>query len=215
MFWDEFEENYNIEQFDIKIKEKYESEEFLMKVTAKRTGTKVTTGKVRLSYAHLFEPHAIEGNEPKYSVSVIIPKSDKETLQAIKEAVAEAKEQGKSKWNGKVPANLKTPLRDGDVDREGDEAYAGCYFLNANSKNKPGVVDINVQPVLDATELYSGCYGRLTLNFYAYNANGNKGIAAGLGNVQKLADGESLGGAFTRAEDDFEALESAEDSFLD
>ena len=185
-----------------------------MKVTAKRTGTKVTTGKVRLSYAHLFEPYAIEGNEPKYSVSVIIPKSDKETLQAIKDAVAEAKEQGKGKWNGKVPANIKTPLRDGDVEREGDEAYSGCYFLNANSKNKPGVVDINVQPILDATEVYSGCYGRLTLNFYAYNANGNKGIAAGLGNVQKLEDGEPLGG-FTRAEDDFEAIESAEDSFLD
>lgn len=185
-----------------------------MKVTAKRTGTKVTTGKVRLSYAHLFEPHAIDGNEPKYSVSVIIPKSDKETLQAIKEAVNEAKEQGKGKWGGKIPANIKTPLRDGDIDREGDEAYVGCYFLNANSKNKPEVVDINVQPILDATEVYSGCYARLTLNFYAYNANGNKGIAAGLGNIQKLADGEPLGG-FTRAEDDFEAIESAEDSFLD
>lgn len=184
-----------------------------MKVTAKRTGTKVTTGKVRLSYAHLFEPHAIDGNEPKYSVSVIIPKSDKETLQAIKEAVAEAKEQGKGKWGGKVPANIKTPLRDGDIDREGDEAYAGCYFLNANSKNKPGIVDVNVQPILDSTEVYSGCYARLTLNFYAYNANGNKGIAAGLGNVQKLADGEPLGG-FTRAEDDFDAIESAEDDFL-
>lgn len=184
-----------------------------MKVTAKRTGTKVTTGKVRLSYAHLFEPHAIDGNEPKYSVSVIIPKSDKETLQAIKEAVNEAKELGKGKWGGKVPANVKTPLRDGDIDREGDEAYAGCYFLNANSKNKPGVVDINVQPILDSTEVYSGCYARLTLNFYAYNANGNKGIAAGLGNVQKLADGEPLGG-FTRAEDDFDAIETAEDDFL-
>lgn len=185
-----------------------------MKVTAKRTGTKVTTGKVRLSYAHLFEPHAIDGNEPKYSVSVIIPKSDKETLQAIKEAVAEAKEQGKAKFGGKIPANLKTPLRDGDVEREDDEAYAGCYFLNANSKNKPGVVDINVQPVLDATEVYSGCYARLTINFYAYSASGNKGIAAGLGNVQKLEDGEPLGG-FTRAEDDFDSLESAEDNFLD
>lgn len=184
-----------------------------MKVTAKRTGTKVTTGKVRLSYAHLFEPHAIEGNEPKYSVSVIIPKNDKETLQAIKEAVNEAKELGKGKWGGKVPPTIKTPLRDGDAERPDDEAYAGCYFLNANSKNKPGVVDINVQPILDATEVYSGCYARLTLNFYAYNANGNKGIAAGLGNVQKLADGEPLGG-FTRAEDDFEVVETAEDDFL-
>lgn len=211
----EYKANYYIDLNDpiFDFNKVYESEEKRMKVTAKRTGTKVTTGKVRLSYAHLFEPHAIEGNEPKYSVSVIIPKSDKETLQAIKEAVNEAKEQGKAKWNGKVPANVKTPLRDGDIDREGDEAYAGCYFLNANSKNKPGVVDINVQPILDSTEVYSGCYARLTLNFYAYNANGNKGIAAGLGNVQKLADGEPLGG-FTRAEDDFEAIESAEDDFL-
>lgn len=182
-------------------------------IKAKRTGTKVTTGKVRLSYAHLFEPHAIEGNEPKYSVSVIIPKTDTETLKAIKAAVDEAKENGKAKWNGKIPAALKTPLRDGDTERPDDEAYVDSYFLNANSKNKPGVVDQNVQPILDATEVYSGCYGRLTLNFYPYSASGNKGIAAGLGNVQKLADGEPLGG-FTRAEDDFEAIETAEDDFL-
>ncbi len=182
-------------------------------IKAKRTGTKVTTGKVRLSYAHLFEPHAIEGNDPKYSVSVLIPKTDTETLKAIKEAVAEAKELGKGKFGGKVPANLKTPLRDGDAERPDDEAYVGCYFLNASSKNKPGVVDLSVQPVLDATEVYSGCYGRLTLNFYAYSASGNKGIAAGLGNVQKLDDGEPLGG-FTRAEDDFDSVESAEDDFL-
>ncbi len=186
---------------------------FNMNVKAKRTGTKVTTGKCRLSYAHLFEPHAIEGNDPKYSVSVLIPKTDTETLKAIKEAVAEAKELGKGKFGGKVPANLKTPLRDGDDERPDDEAYVGCYFLNASSKNKPGVVDLSVQPVLDATEVYSGCYGRLTLNFYAYSASGNKGIAAGLGNVQKLADGEPLGG-FTRAEDDFDSVESAEDDFL-
>ena len=184
-----------------------------MNVKAKRTGTKVTTGKCRLSYAHLFEPHAIEGNDPKYSVSVLIPKTDTETLKAIKEAVAEAKELGKGKFGGKVPANLKTPLRDGDDERPDDEAYVGCYFLNASSKNKPGVVDLSVQPVLDVTEVYSGCYGRLTLNFYAYSASGNKGIAAGLGNVQKLADGEPLGG-FTRAEDDFDSVESAEDDFL-
>ncbi|MBE6056885.1 DUF2815 family protein [Clostridium sp.] len=194
-------------------KENYYKEERLIMIKAKRTGTKVTTGKVRLSYAHLFEPHAIEGNEPKYSVSVIIPKTDTETLKAIKEATNEAKELGKSKWNGKVPATLKTSLRDGDTERPDDEAYANCYFLNANSKNKPGVVDKNVQPVLDATEVYSGCYARLTLNFYAYSASGNKGIACGLGNVQKLEDGEPLGG-FTRAEDDFDSVETEEDDFL-
>lgn len=182
-------------------------------VKAKRTGTKVTTGEVRLSYAHIFEPHAMEGNEPKYSVSVIIDKNDKETLKAIKEAVNQAKEDGKGKWGGKVPPSLKTPLRDGDEERPDDEAYKGCYFLNASSKNKPGVVDKDVHPILDATEVYSGCYARLTLNFYAYNASGNKGIAAGLGNVQKLKDGEPLGG-FTRAEDDFDSVESAEDDFL-
>lgn len=183
-------------------------------VKAKRIGTKVTTGKVRLSYAHLFEAHAIEGNEPKYSVSVIIPKTETDTLKAIKEAVAEAKEQGKTKWSGKVPAGLKTPLRDGDEERPDDEAYEGSYFLNASSKNKPGVVDQNVQPIMDATEVYSGCYARLTLNFYPFSASGNKGVAAGLGNVQKLEDGEPLGG-FTRAEDDFDSVEEqSEEDFL-
>jgi hypothetical protein len=185
----------------------------IMKVTAKRTGTKVTTGKVRLSYTHLFEAHAIEGNEPKFSVSVIISKNDKETLQAIKDAVNEAKEQGKGKFGGKIPAILKTPLRDGDAERPDDDAYANCFFLNASSKNKPGVVDASVQPILDATEVYSGCYGRVTLNFYPFSASGNKGVAAGLGNVQKLEDGEPLGG-FTRAENDFEAVESADNDFL-
>lgn len=191
-------------------------ERLIMNVTAKRTGTKVTTGKVRLSYAHIFEPHAMnDGQEAKYSVSVIIPKTDKETLKAIKEATDQAKKDGASKWGNKIPANLKTPLRDGDEERPDDEAYAGCYFLNASSKNKPGIVDQNVQPVLDSTEVYSGCYGRLTLNFYAYNASGNKGIAAGLGNIQKLEDGEPLGG-FTRAEDDFDSVDedSANDDFL-
>lgn len=179
-------------------------------IKASKTGTKVVTGEVRLSYAHVWEPSAIEGNEPKYSVSIIIPKTDKETLKAIKEAVEEAKETGKGKWNGKIPGVLKTPLRDGDVERPDDEAYSGCYFFNASSKNKPGIVDENVHPVLDQSEVYSGCYARVSVNFYAYNANGNKGIAAGLGNIQKLKDGDSLGGS-TRAEDDFEAIECNED----
>ncbi|WP_195972984.1 DUF2815 family protein [Clostridium thermobutyricum] len=179
-------------------------------IKASRKGTKVITGEVRLSYAHIWEPSAIEGNEPKYSVSVIVSKNDKETLRAIKEAVEEAKEAGKGKWNGKIPPVLKTPLRDGDVERPDDEAYAGCYYFNASSKNKPGIVDENVQPILDQSEVYSGCYARVSVNFYAYNANGNKGVAAGLGNIQKIKDGDSLGGA-TRAEDDFEAVEHEED----
>lgn len=183
-------------------------------IKAKRTGTKVTTGKVRLSYAHLFEPYAKEGNTPKYSVSLIIPKTDIDTLKAIKDAVNEAKENGKTKWGGKIPTELKTPLKDGDEEKPDDEAYANSYFLNAYNKSKPGIVDQKVQPIMDATELYSGCYARLTLNFYPFSVSGSKGIAASLGNVQKLAEGEPLGG-FTRAEDDFDSVEEeSEDDFL-
>lgn len=103
------------------------------------SSTKVITGKVRFSYVHIFQPHAIEeGQEPKYSMSIIIPKSDKETLKKIKAAVEAAKQAGASKWGGKIPKNLKTPLRDGDEERPDQEEYAGAYFLNASSKTRPG-----------------------------------------------------------------------------
>ena len=164
--------------------------------------TKVITGKVRMSYANVWEPQSVNGGELKYSVSLIIPKSDKKTLEKIKKAIEEAKKEGLSKLGGKIPANLKTPLRDGDVDRPDDEAYADSYFINANSKIKPGIVNRNVEPILDQSEFYSGCYGRASIVFYAYNANGNKGIACGLQNLQKLEDGEPLGGR-SSAEDDF------------
>lgn len=164
--------------------------------------TKVITGKVRMSYANVWEPQSVNGSEPKYSVSLIIPKGDKKTLEKVKKAIEVAKKEGVSKLGGKIPANLKTPLRDGDVDRPDDEAYANSYFINANSKIKPGIVDRNVEPILDQSEFYSGCYGRASIVFYAYNANGNKGIACGLQNLQKLEDGEPLGGR-SSAEDDF------------
>ncbi|MTI71061.1 MAG: DUF2815 family protein [Firmicutes bacterium] len=172
---------------------------------------KVITEKVRFSYLNVWEPKSVNGGEPKYSVSLIIPKSDKKTITKIKAAIEEAKKEGLSKLGGKIPANLKTPLRDGDIDRADDEAYADSYFINANSSVKPGIVDKNVQPIFDQTEFYSGCYGRASIVFYAYNANGNKGIAAGLQNLQKLEDGEPLGGR-ARAEDDFQAVE--EDDIL-
>ena len=165
--------------------------------------TKVVTGKVRFSYLHVWEAVAIEdGQDKKYSVSLIIPKGDKETLARIKKAVAAATEAGKAKFGGKIPANLKTPLRDGDVERPEDESYEGAYFLNANCKTKPGVVDQNLNPILDQDELYSGCFGRASITFYAFNTSGNKGIACGLNNIQKLKDGEPLGGRST-AESDF------------
>ena len=142
--------------------------------------TKVITGKVRFSYANVWEPKSVNGSEPKYSVSLIIPKSDKETLKNVKAAIEAAKKEGQAKLGGKIPANLKTPLRDGDADRTEDDAYADSYFVNANSFIKPGIVDKDVQPILDQTEFYSGCYGRASIVFFAYNVNGNKGVAAGL-----------------------------------
>jgi len=166
----------------------------------------------RFSYLHCWEPNAVNGSDPKYSVSAIIPKSDAETIEKIKKAVEQAKKDSVSKWGGKVPSNLKLPLRDGDIDRPEDEAYADSYFFNANSRQAPQVVDKNVQPILDQTEVYSGCYGRISVNFYGYNSNGNRGIAAGLGNIQKLRDGEPLGGR-SNAEDDFDAM-AGEDDFL-
>ncbi|WP_010271395.1 DUF2815 family protein [Paenibacillus senegalensis] len=161
--------------------------------------TKVITGKCRLSYAHVFAPN----KDGKYSVSVLIPKSDKKTVKKIKDAIEAAKELGKSKWGGKVPKNLKLPLRDGDVDREDDEAYEGHYFVNANSNTKPGIIDLDKIEITDSTEVYSGSYARLSLNFYPYDRDGSKGIACGLNNIQKVADGDPLGGR-ARAEDDFD-----------
>lgn len=165
----------------------------------------------RLSYANVWEPQSINGSEPKYSVSVIIPKSDKATIQKIQQAVELTKQEAISKFGGKIPANLKLPLRDGDIDRPDDEAYANSYFINCNSKQKPQVVDQQVQPILDQAEVYSGCYGRVSVTFYGFNSNGNRGVAAGLGNIQKLKDGEPLGSR-VRAEDEFGTVD--DDDFL-
>lgn len=169
--------------------------------------TKVITGEVRLSYANLWEPKSINGGAPKYSVSIIIPKSDTRTIAKIKAAIEAAYREGetKLKGNGKtVPALsvLKTPLRDGDTERPDDEAYADTYFINANSGTAPGIVDSACEPILERLQIYSGVYARASVNFYAFNSNGNKGIACGLNNVQKLRDGDPLGGK-SRAEDDF------------
>lgn len=175
-------------------------------MSTKPTPTKIVTGKVRLSYVNVFQPRAGEdGGEPKYSVCVLIPKTDTVTINKVKAAIEAAKQAGVAKFGGKIPAGLKNPLRDGDTERDSPE-YKGHYFINCNSKQKPGVVDAAVNPILDQSEMYSGCYGRVSINFYAYNQNGNKGIGAGLQNVQKTADGEPLSGR-SRAEDDFTAVE--------
>ena len=170
--------------------------------------TKVITGpKIRWSYANVWEPKSINGGAPKYSVSLIIPKSDAKTVTALKNALQAAYDEGQSKLKGSsksVPAlsSIKNPLRDGDLERPDDATYKDSYFINANSATAPGIVDAARQPILEHSEVYSGVYGRASINLYAFNSNGNKGIACGLNNLQKISDGEPLGGK-TRAEDDF------------
>ena len=176
---------------------------------------KVITGPdTRWSYANIWEAKSINGGTPKFSVSLIIPKSDTKTVAKIKAAIEAAYHDGEAKLKGSgksVPpmAAIKTPLRDGDSERPDDPAYANAYFINANSATAPGIVDVDRNPILSRSEVYSGVYGRASISFYAFNSNGNKGIACGLNNLQKVRDGEPLGGK-TSAESDF-ATEEDED----
>ncbi len=176
---------------------------------------KVITGpNTRWSYANVWEARSINGSVPKFSVSLIIPKSDTKTVAKIKAAIEAAYREGeaKLKGNGKTVPPLKaikTPLRDGDTERPDDPAYKDAYFVNANSTTAPGIVDVDLNPIMDRLEVYSGVYGRASITFYAFNTNGNKGIACGLNNLQKIRDGEPLGGR-SRAEDDF-ATDDEED----
>jgi len=184
----------------------------------KQTTSKVITGKnTRWSYANVWEPKAINGGVPKYSVSLIIPKDDTVTIEKIKIAIQIAYKEGEGKLRGnakQVPAltAIKTPLRDGDIEKPEDEAYKNSYFLTANALSAPGIVDKDRNPILDRSEVYSGVYGRASISFYAFNSNGNRGIAVGLNNLQKCRDGEPLGGKAS-AESDF-ATDDVDD-FLD
>ena len=162
----------------------------------------------RISYANIWEPKSVNGSEAKYSVSCVFPKSNQELVNKVNAAIEAAKELGRDKkWGGKIPAgpNFKTPLRDGDIERSDDENYKGCFFINTNSKEAPQIVDRRVQPITDSMECGSGDYCNVTVNFYPFNANGNRGIAAGLGNIHKIKDGERLAGR-TSAASDFDDL---------
>ncbi len=169
---------------------------------------KVITGPdTRWSYANVWEAKSINGGTPKYSVSLIIPKTDTKTVARVKAAIEAAYREGeaKLKGNGKsVPpfSAIKTPLRDGDIERPDDPAYTNSYFINANASTAPGIVDADRNAIISRSEVYSGVFGRASINFYAFNSNGNKGIACGLNNLQKVRDGEPLGGK-AKAEDDF------------
>jgi hypothetical protein len=142
----------------------------------------------------------MDGGTPKYSVSILIPKSDKEGVAKLQKAFEDCKTSNAAYFGGSVPKMLKGGLRDGDMERE-DEAYAGHYFINANSAQKPDIVDANRETLFDQTDFYSGCYGRASITFYPYNAAGSKGIACGLNNLQKLEDGEKLGSLSSAAAD--------------
>lgn len=171
--------------------------------------TKVITGKVRLSYVHLFEANAsFEGGDPKFSCVILVPKSDTKTIRAIRAAQKVALENGKAtKFNGSIPKNWKDTFRDGDEDSDLDKnpEYAGHYFMSVSNKTRPGVVDQDVNQIMDSSEVYSGCYARVSINAFPFSVQGNKGVSFGLNHVQKLADGEPLG-SVTKAEDDFTAV---------
>ena len=180
-----------------------------------RPANLITTGRVRLSYCHIFEPYAFDGQAAKYSVAVLVPKTDTATLAKIKKAIDAAKETGRSKkWGGKIPGKLELPLRDGDTERE-DEAYAGCFFLNAKSNTPPAVVDYpSCNPIVDRYAVQSGDYARVSISFFPYSKGGNNGVGCGLNNVQFLCKGEALGGRSDPESDFAEEFDGGAD-FLD
>ena len=176
----------------------------------------IVTGKVRLSYVHVFEPYSFDSDPDKaqYSVCVLIPKSDKKTLANISRAIEFAKELGKeTKWNNKIPPKFWNPLRDGDTEHPENDAFIGHYYLNAKSNQRPGIVDRNLQRIIDPEEIYSGCYARVSLTFFPFSNKGNNGIGVALNNIQKVADGERLGGR-TNVEDEFDIYDEDDDDDL-
>ena len=129
-------------------------------------------------------------------MSVTLPK--KENAMENNGMITLTKAEMLEEW--KKRKGFYSGVRSCDVERE-DEAYQGAYFVNANSTTAPQIVDRSVQPILDRNEVYSGCYARVSINFYAFNSNGNRGVACGLGNIQKVRDGEPLGGKSSAAND--------------
>lgn len=185
-------------------------------ITPKVKGTQVVFGPCRLSYTYLFKKFNPDGGEQggKYMTNVLIPSGETETLNAIRKAIAEAKAEGlKKKWGGKEPKKLDLPLRDGD-DRDKDiDTYAGQMYLNAKCSSRPGIVDPRKNPIVDEDEVYSGIWAVVSVTFYPYDSNGNKGVACGLNNVMKVADGERLGGR-SSVESDFADIDIETDDDL-
>ena len=181
-------------------------------------GTRVTV-RGRLSYVHVFKPDAATpGAEEKFSTTILVPKTDVETKQKIDAAIKAATELGVSeKWNGVKPPTVPNPIWDGDgVKQNGEQFGPECkghwvFTASAKAEYPPQVVDRRVQPILDQSEIYSGCYANVAVNFFPYLFAGKKGIGAGLGNIQKIKDGESLAGTRT-AEQDFAVVDDEDDA---
>lgn len=181
-------------------------------------GTQVTTGKVRLSYVYIFTPKPNDDpNAPaKYGVCLLIPKSDTQTMNEIRQACETARKDSAGKFNGKVPTSLPLPYHDGDKEKPNGGEYGpeckGMWVMNASTNKKVPVVDRHKQPITDSTELYSGCWGRAAINLGAYNSHGNRGIACYINALQKVADDDPLGSsvdvnaAFSALDDDDEDL---------
>jgi len=175
-----------------------------------RKPTQVVTGEVRLSYVRLLEPYASNLDKPddkKYSVCLLIPKADKVTIKKIKAAQQAALTAGKAKFNGKIPTNWTNTLRDGDdddnIDTREHPEYSDHLFINVSATRKPGIVDRQRNPIDDPNRVYSGVYARVSMNAFAFNTQGNKGVSFGLNNVQIIRDGDRLDGS-TSAESDFD-----------
>lgn len=197
---------------------------------ANEQSTKMVTGRVRLSYANVWEAKPDDYGNLWFSTAILIPKEDKATLNKYKTIIEALKEQAKAKYGGKLPKDFHTPLRDGDEEAdEKGEAYLGHYFFNAKSKNKPGIAKpvgkdsggkTKFQEITDTTDVYSGCYAKVSVNFYLFDAKGNKGIAVGLNNIVKVQDGEPLGGGRAGVDSDFadedfdDTVDISDDDFL-
>ncbi len=181
--------------------------------------TTITIGECRLSYCNVFQPQAPTNNpqaEPKFSVTILVPKSNTQAKAAMDAAVNAAIEAGvTAKWSGVRPPVPSICIHDGDGVRPSDgQAFGaeckGCWAFTASSKadRPPFVVDAQVQKIINPAEIYSGCYGNVSVTFFAYNSAGKKGVGCGLNGIQKTRDGEPLGSRVT-AEEAFSVVGAA------
>ena len=160
----------------------------------------------RFAYLNCWRPVAQYNGVQKYTVAAVVEKNDKATVTQLEDTIEFVKNQSVQLWGGRIPMNLKLPLHDGDEEKPDNAAFRNCYYINAKSKDAPQIVDSRVQPITDQTEVYSGCYGKISLTLYSYNFGGAKGIAAWLGNIQKLRDGDRFTGKIG-AQDEFRVEE--------